>query len=152
MSLKINVLHKGRAQSMFISQSQPVAKVLLDVCAKLDLAYNVHGLKFQNKPIKDLGSNMKLNGIPNNARLELYSLKQPMGMESVTAVIQLPDGSRQHTVLRSDQSLYAALTAVGAESSRDEGEPVVHVLNEIVKRAQALQRTTLFSLGVLRGK
>ncbi|XP_066503091.1 tether containing UBX domain for GLUT4 [Hoplias malabaricus] len=146
----------GRRQTVKVSPNTPLLQVLEEVCKKHGFNPDDHGLKFQRN-VLDLTLQWRFASLPNNAKLEVVpSTRQRGGTEgTVRIALQLEDGSRLQGSFSSGQSLWELLqhfpqTRI-SELEVPGSTPVCVYMRDEVSGQEALQKTTLRSLGLTGG-
>ncbi|KAL7854644.1 hypothetical protein SRHO_G00168340 [Serrasalmus rhombeus] len=146
----------GRRQTVKVSPNTPLLQVLEEVCKKHGFNPDDHGLKFQRN-VLDLTLQWRFASLPNNAKLEVVtSTRQRGGAESTVRIaLQLEDGSRLQGSFSSGQSLWELLEHFPQTRISELGvpgpTPVCVYMRDEISGKEALQKTTLRSLGLTGG-
>ncbi|XP_053939568.1 tether containing UBX domain for GLUT4 isoform X2 [Cuculus canorus] len=147
-------------------------KILEEVCRKQGGSPGEYGLKFQ-RSVLDLSLQWRFARLPNNAKLEMVPVSSRAGIgNTVRIALQLDDGSRLQDTFLCQQTLWELLNHF--ENIRDtadpswkqnplkvrQGElmeqrgefsPVCIYMRDEVSGKDALEKTTLKSLGLTGG-
>ncbi|XP_049321537.1 tether containing UBX domain for GLUT4 [Astyanax mexicanus] len=156
-STAVSVLSpNGRRQTVKVSPNTPLLQVLEEVCKKQGFNPDDHGLKFQRN-VLDLTLQWRFASLPNNAKLEVVpSTRQLGGTESTVRIaLQLEDGSRLQGSFSSGQTLWELLKHFPQTRITDLDAagptPVCVYMRDEISGQDALQKTTLRSLGLTGG-
>ncbi|KAF2982830.1 hypothetical protein EK904_008857, partial [Melospiza melodia maxima] len=129
--------------------------VLEEVCRKQGGSPGEYGLKFQRN-VLDLSLQWRFARLPNNAKLEMVPVSSRAGAgTTVRIALQLDDGSRLQDTFLCQQTLWELLNhfAKIRELMEQDGElsPVCIYMRDEISGKDALERTTLKSLGLIGG-
>ncbi|NXQ58640.1 ASPC1 protein, partial [Anthoscopus minutus] len=130
-------------------------QVLEEVCRKQGGSPGEYGLKFQRN-VLDLSLQWRFARLPNNAKLEMVPVSNRAGAETVVRIaLQLDDGSRLQDTFLCQQTLWELLNhfAKTRELMEQHGElsPVCIYMRDEISGKDALEKTTLKSLGLIGG-
>jgi len=155
MSSLVVMLPKGHRVKVATNPNMALLAIKDTACAKKGFDPQMFTLEYKGKRV-DLSSTVRFSGIPNNGTLELVELSQDeIGKEEkVTVCLQLPSGQRMVDDFTPATSLMQVISKWSSEAgnlSPGEERVIVYTRQEVVGD-DALDKTTLRSLGLLQGK
>ncbi|XP_030143384.4 tether containing UBX domain for GLUT4 isoform X1 [Taeniopygia guttata] len=145
----------GRRVTVRVGPGTVLLQVLEEVCRKQGGSPGEYGLKFQRN-VLDLSLQWRFARLPNNAKLEMVPISRRAGPgTTVRIALQLDDGSRLQDTFLCQQTLWELLNhfAKIRELMEQDGElsPVCIYMRDEVSGKDALEKTTLKSLGLIGG-
>ncbi|KAM7001816.1 tether containing UBX domain for GLUT4 [Passerculus sandwichensis] len=145
----------GRRVTVRVGPGTVLLQVLEEVCRKQGGSPGEYGLKFQRN-VLDLSLQWRFARLPNNAKLEMVPVSSRAGAgTTVRIALQLDDGSRLQDTFLCQQTLWELLNhfAKIRELMEQDGElsPVCIYMRDEISGKDALERTTLKSLGLIGG-
>ncbi|NXY47135.1 ASPC1 protein, partial [Ceuthmochares aereus] len=145
----------GRRVTVRVGPGTVLFQILEEVCRKQGGSPGEYGLKFQ-RTVLDLSLQWRFARLPNNAKLEMVPVPSRVGIgNTVRIALQLDDGSRLQDTFLSQQTLWELLNHF--EKIRElmeqcgEFSPVCIYMRDEVSGKDALEKTTLMSLGLTGG-
>ncbi|KAM6050206.1 tether containing UBX domain for GLUT4 isoform 1-T1 [Theristicus caerulescens] len=145
----------GRRVTVRVGPGTVLLQILEEVCRKQGGSPGEYGLKFQ-RSVLDLSLQWRFARLPNNAKLEMVPVSNRVGTgNTVRIALQLDDGSRLQDTFLCQQTLWELLNhfAKIREFMEQHGEfsPVCIYMRDEVSGKDALEKTTLKSLGLTGG-
>ncbi|KAF4797420.1 Tether containing UBX domain for GLUT4 [Turdus rufiventris] len=145
----------GRRVTVRVGPGTVLLQVLEEVCRKQGGSPGEYGLKFQRN-VLDLSLQWRFARLPNNAKLEMVPVSNRAGAgTTVRIALQLDDGSRFQDTFLCQQTLWELLNhfAKIRELMEQHGElsPVCIYMRDEISGKEALEKTTLKSLGLIGG-
>ncbi|NWR04669.1 ASPC1 protein, partial [Paradoxornis webbianus] len=145
----------GRRVTVRVGPGTVLLQVLEEVCRKQGGSPGEYGLKFQRN-VLDLSLQWRFARLPNNAKLEMVPVSNRAGAgTTVRIALQLDDGSRLQDTFLCQQTLWELLNhfAKIRELMEQHGElsPVCIYMRDEISGKDALEKTTLKSLGLMGG-
>ncbi|NXD84154.1 ASPC1 protein, partial [Halcyon senegalensis] len=145
----------GRRVTVRVGPGTVLLQILEEVCRKQGGSPGEYGLKFQ-RSVLDLSLQWRFARLPNNAKLEMVPVSNKVGTgNTVRIALQLDDGSRLQDTFLCQQTLWELLNhfAKTREFMEQHGEfsPVCIYMRDEVSGKDALEKTTLKSLGLTGG-
>ncbi|KAM7088902.1 tether containing UBX domain for GLUT4 isoform 1-T1 [Ciconia maguari] len=145
----------GRRVTVRVGPGTVLLQILEEVCRKQGGSPGEYGLKFQ-RSVLDLSLQWRFARLPNNAKLEMVPVSNRVGIgNTVRIALQLDDGSRLQDTFLCQQTLWELLNhfAKIREFMEQHGEfsPVCIYMRDEVSGKDALEKTTLKSLGLTGG-
>jgi len=155
MSSLVVMLPRGHRVKVSTNPNMALLAIKDTACTKKGLDPQIFTLEYKGRKV-DLSTTVRFSGIPNNGTLELVELSQEeIGKEEkVTVCLQLPSGARLVDTFTPPTSLMQVISKWSSEAgdpSPGEERVVVYTRQEVVGD-DALNATTLRSLGLLQGK
>ncbi|XP_069728871.1 tether containing UBX domain for GLUT4 isoform X2 [Phaenicophaeus curvirostris] len=145
----------GRRVTVRVGPGTVLLQILEEVCRKQGGSPGEYGLKFQ-RSVLDLSLQWRFARLPNNAKLEMVPVSSKVGIGSTVRIaLQLDDGSRLQDTFLCQQTLWELLNHF--EKIRElmeqcgEFSPVCIYMRDEVSGKDALEKTTLKSLGLTGG-
>ncbi|XP_077643544.1 tether containing UBX domain for GLUT4 isoform X2 [Lonchura striata] len=145
----------GRRVTVRVGPGTVLLQVLEEVCRKQGGSPGEYGLKFQRN-VLDLSLQWRFARLPNNAKLEMVPISVRAGAgTTVRIALQLDDGSRLQDTFLCQQTLWELLNRFAKirELMEQDGElsPVCIYMRDEISGKDALEKTTLKSLGLIGG-
>ncbi|KAM6245239.1 tether containing UBX domain for GLUT4 isoform 2-T2 [Porphyrio hochstetteri] len=145
----------GRRVTVRVGPGTVLLQILEEVCRKQGGSPGEYGLKFQ-RSVLDLSLQWRFARLPNNAKLEMVPVSNRVGIgNTVRIALQLDDGSRLQDTFLCQQTLWELLNhfAQTRELMEQQGDfsPVCVYMRDEIAGKDALEKTTLKSLGLTRG-
>ncbi|NWH82524.1 ASPC1 protein, partial [Piaya cayana] len=145
----------GRRVAVRVGPGTVLLQILEEVCRKQGGSPGEYGLKFQ-RSVLDLSLQWRFARLPNNAKLEMVPVSRKVGIENTVRIaLQLNNGSRLQDTFLCQQTLWELLNHF--EEIRElmeqcgESSPVCIYMRDEVSGKDALEKTTLRSLGLTGG-
>ncbi|NXX95472.1 ASPC1 protein, partial [Centropus bengalensis] len=145
----------GRRVTVRVGPGTVLLQVLEEVCRKQGGSPGEYGLKFQ-RSVLDLSLQWRFARLPNNAKLEMVPVSGRVGIgNTVRIAFQLDNGSRLQDTFLCHQTLWELLnhfaTIRELLEQRGEFSPVCIYMRDEISGKDALEKTTLKSLGLTSG-
>ncbi|XP_054026770.1 tether containing UBX domain for GLUT4 [Dryobates pubescens] len=145
----------GRRVTVRVGPGTVLLQILEEVCRKQGGSPAEYGLKFQ-RSVLDLSLQWRFARLPNNAKLEMVPVTSKVEFgNTVRIALQLDDGSRLQDTFPCQQTLWELLNhfAKIREFMEQHGEfsPVCIYMRDEITGKEALEKTTLKSLGLTGG-
>ncbi|XP_053939570.1 tether containing UBX domain for GLUT4 isoform X4 [Cuculus canorus] len=145
----------GRRVTVRVGPGTVLLQILEEVCRKQGGSPGEYGLKFQ-RSVLDLSLQWRFARLPNNAKLEMVPVSSRAGIgNTVRIALQLDDGSRLQDTFLCQQTLWELLNHFEnireLMEQRGEFSPVCIYMRDEVSGKDALEKTTLKSLGLTGG-
>eukprot|EP00096_Caligus_rogercresseyi_P011348 TRINITY_DN4437_c0_g1_i1.p2 TRINITY_DN4437_c0_g1~~TRINITY_DN4437_c0_g1_i1.p2 ORF type:complete len:258 (+),score=72.96 TRINITY_DN4437_c0_g1_i1:26-775(+) len=148
----------GHRVTVSTSPGRTLMSVLEEVCSKRGhLEPSSYGLRHHGKAL-DLSLSIRFANLPNKAQLEMFKSRESLGPDGgtevapigVPIVFQLEDGSRlpPTTETYPSTTVLEALFLAGVQVDPALGEPAVLYMRNETLGWEALQSTTLRTLGI----
>lgn len=122
-----------------------------EVCKKQGLQVDDFDVKHHNK-ILDVSSIIRFSGLPNNAQLELCTIKKIRSETQVTLGLQLENGNRLMGNFSPNDNLWHILHELCPEELTPDKSPVVIYMRQEIYSEDKLKSTVLKSLGLTSGR
>ncbi|KAM6403647.1 tether containing UBX domain for GLUT4 isoform 2-T2 [Rhynochetos jubatus] len=145
----------GRRVTVRVGPGTVLLQILEEVCRQQGGSPAEYGLKFQ-RSVLDLSLQWRFAKLPNNAKLEMVPVSSRVGPGNMVRVaLQLDDGSRLQDTFPCQQTLWELLRHFAATRELLEqhggSSPVCVYMRDEISGKDALERTTLKSLGLTGG-
>ncbi|KAM9258271.1 tether containing UBX domain for GLUT4 isoform 1-T1 [Cariama cristata] len=145
----------GRRVTVRVGPGTVLLQILEEVCRKQGGSPGEYGLKFQ-RSVLDLSLQWRFARLPNNAKLEMVPVSNRVGIgNTIRIALQLDDGSRLQDTFLCQQTLWELLNHFAKirefMEQRGEFSPVCIYMRDEISGKDALEKTTLKSLGLTGG-
>lgn len=122
-----------------------------EVCKKQGLQVDDFDVKHHNK-VLDVSSIIRFSGLPNNAQLELCTIKKARSETQVTLGLQLENGNRLMGNFSPNDNLWHILHELCPEELTPDKSPVIIYMRQEIYSEDKLKSTVLKSLGLTSGR
>ncbi|XP_076245287.1 tether containing UBX domain for GLUT4 isoform X2 [Calliopsis andreniformis] len=139
----------GRRQNVKVTPNTTILQVLEEVCKKQGYNSDDYDLKHYNR-VLDPNAILRFTGLPNNAQLEMVPCTKARSKSNIVIGIQLENGQR----LMGEYTPEVTLAEVVQKMCPDQNleRTVLTYMHREVHGTEALENTTLKSLGLINGK
>lgn len=141
----------GRRQNVKVTPNTTILQIMEEVCKKQGLQVDDFDVKHHNK-ILDVSSIIRFSGLPNNAQLELCTIKKIRSETQVTLGLQLENGNRLMGNFSPNDNLWHILHELCPEELTPDKSPVVIYMRQEIYSEDKLKSTVLKSLGLTSGR
>lgn len=162
MSTFVTIQYGVRQYKISCTPARSMKEVLNEVCGKLNLNTNSHGLR-HGKINLDLSLSFRLTHLPNGARLELITIPEKEESDisvalnmlncprTITKILPSTTLWKMLERFESDHNLVLTNAAEIRDGKRFRQQPVVQLLNREYQTDRELQSTSLSSIGIKSG-
>lgn len=141
----------GRRQNVKVTPNTTILQVLEEVCRKQGLNQEEYDIKHHNH-VLDTSSIIRFSGLPNNAQLEMTAAQKMRQETAVVVGLQLESGDRLLGDFPPTESLWNVIKKLCPGEADPNSHPVIIYMRREVSGVEALEGTTLRSLGLTGGR
>ncbi|KAJ9592777.1 hypothetical protein L9F63_015555 [Diploptera punctata] len=141
----------GRRQNVKVTPDSTILQVLEEVCKKQGFKPEEYDIKHHNH-VLDTTQVVRFTGLPNGAFLEMATAKKTREEKNVTLCLQLESGQRVTADFHPTDNLWSVIKKLSPDEADPDSNPVIFYMRREISGLEALEETTLRSLGLTGGR
>lgn len=141
----------GRRQNVKVTPNTTILQVLEEVCKKQGFKPEEYDITHHNH-VLDTTQIIRFTGLPNNAFLEMAAAQKTRQEKNVVLGLQLESGSRVTGDFLPTDTLWNVIKKLSPDEADPDSNPVIIYMRREISGIEALEETTLRSLGLTGGR